>query len=103
VQGEAVHEGEFLHLLERIAVVEVPGHQVVRSGDLAVMEILASGGFGEELEDVIEPGVLDDNPSSDFCISCFCSSSGPKGAIILRTLGMKRADGQCRGDEGGNS
>ena len=60
VEGEAVHEGEFLHLLERIAVVEVAGDEVIRAGDLAVVEILAAGGLGEELEDVVEAGILDD-------------------------------------------
>ncbi len=60
MEGKSVHEREFLHLLERVAVVEVAGDEEFRAGDLGVVEVLAAGGFGEELEDIVEAGVLDD-------------------------------------------
>jgi hypothetical protein len=38
----------------------VAGHEELRAGDFGIVEILATGGFGEELEDVIEARVFDD-------------------------------------------
>ena len=89
VQGESVHEGEFLHLLEGIAVVEVTGDEEFRTGDLGVVEILASGGFGEELEDVIESGILDDESFVGFLhFLLLVLRAGRRGAVRCRRAGV---------------
>ena len=60
MEGEPIHKGQFFHLLERVAVVEVTGDEELGTGDLGIVEILAAGRFRKELEDVIQPGVLND-------------------------------------------
>ena len=98
VEGEAVHEREFLHLLERVAVVEVAGDEEFRAGDFGVVEILAAGGFGEELEDVVEAGVLDDEAFLGFLHFLFVvSASGPKAVAACR----ESAGGAVAGLAGG--
>ena len=90
VEGEAIHEGEFLHLGEGVAFVEVAGDEELGRVDFGVVEILAAGGFGQELEDIIERRILEDVALIGFLHFLFC---GWRGCI--------RGGGRCPIGRGG--